>query len=417
MIIYFPDIYPDETFYSLYSRYYANGGCITYTQAATDLFINSQERMDFQFVNRLRPEVIELLTRGESWENVLLQHTMFPYYSRFLDKDRRIMAFDILKKMTSGDYMNLLSLSPNRRGQAEYLRYCPLCTEEHKKRYGETYWMRVHQIPEITVCPMHGCRLKNSNVERDRHKTRYFYPAEFAIEDFEIEYGTGTEIRIAKYIYALMQSDMEIEKDIRIGDYLTSGLMGTQYVSKRGQIINLSLLYQDFMAFYDGFTVGIQKQWQLSKVLHGERINPFEIAQVGMFLGIAVEELVRADLPDKKPEDAFDKRVVEMMNQGFSMHKIAEKLDVSPTLIHLIAKNYGIKSIYCDKFATNINDKFTEKVNQGRIIWRQEMKKYPGLSYTQICEKSEYKLLLRWTRRNDKAWTDKHYPKKMKYSS
>lgn len=414
MIIYFPEMYPDELFYSVFSRYYANSGCITYTQAAEDLFMNPRERLNFQFVNKLRPEVIEHLTKDNSWENVLLQHTLFSYYSRFIKTERRIEAFEILKEMSSGDYMNLLSLTPNRRKQTDYLRYCPLCVSEHRKKYGETYWSRIHQIPENSVCPIHGCKLKNSKVEKDRHKTRYFYPAESVIEDMSVEYGSDKEFMIAKYIYRILKIDIEIKDNIQVDKFLVSKMANTKYLSSGKQIINIRLLHQDLMTYYENFIVGIRKEWQLSKVLHGERINPYEIAQIGLFFNIPVAELIKAVLPDKTPEQLFDEKVVQMIKQGMSMYKIADELKVSTTLIHLIAKNHNIKSSKYEEYATNIKNDFEEKVKCRRKLWIEARKQYPDLSYSRLCEKSEYKLELRWLRRNDKEWTDKHYPKNSK---
>ena len=46
------------------------------------------------------------------------------------------------------------------------------------------------------------------------------------------------------------------------------------------------------MEFYESLDNGISMKWQISKVLHGERINPYEIIQIGVFLGIPVNELM-----------------------------------------------------------------------------------------------------------------------------
>ncbi|MBR1752184.1 MAG: TniQ family protein [Ruminococcus sp.] len=48
----------------------------------------------------------------------------------------------------------LILPDPDRR-----LRYCPVCAADDREKYGETYWHRVHQIPEISVCAKHRCRL------------------------------------------------------------------------------------------------------------------------------------------------------------------------------------------------------------------------------------------------------------------
>ena len=81
MITLFPKIYPDELLYSLFARYYIKTGYTAYIFAAQDLFINSKDNPDIEFMNRLNNTILNLITRDISFENVILKHTMFPYYT------------------------------------------------------------------------------------------------------------------------------------------------------------------------------------------------------------------------------------------------------------------------------------------------------------------------------------------------
>lgn len=86
-------------------------------------------------------------------------------------------------------------------------------------------------------------------------------------------------------------------------------------------------------------------KWQISKVLHGERINPYEIIQIGVFLGVPVKELMECRLPFKKPEEDFDDRVIEMLCSGVSAYQISRDLGVSNALINLIRSKHGVRII------------------------------------------------------------------------
>jgi hypothetical protein len=57
----------------------------------------------------------------------------------------------------------------------KYFRYCVSCVECDRATVRETYWHRLHQIPGIEVCALHGERLLNSNVEFRQHRNRYEY--------------------------------------------------------------------------------------------------------------------------------------------------------------------------------------------------------------------------------------------------
>ncbi len=64
----------------------------------------------------------------------------------------------------------------------EWLRFCPLCTEEDKQQFGEPYWHRLHQISGVEVCLVHAVFLENSDTRVLHRKTRHaFISAEQAI--------------------------------------------------------------------------------------------------------------------------------------------------------------------------------------------------------------------------------------------
>lgn len=411
MITYLPMSYPDETIYSLLSRAYEKGGYLSISQAKEEFFEQPKEKFDFLFTNKLVSELANLFTKTCSWENFLEEHTLLNYYGRYLTKDKREKAYKALLSM-EGNYNNLFSLTPNRREEEEFLRYCPLCAEEQRNIYGETYWNRIFQISEITVCPKHGCKLLNSGISKNRHKTTVFAAADTEIKDFSVYDGTNKEILLAKYIEKMVHTQLSLDNNVEISKYFVAKMENTPYLSNRGQIINLHLLYEDMTKFYTGFSVGIKKEWQISKILHGERRNPFEIAQTAFFLGISPEELINATMPEKAPEDNFDEKVLTMLKNGMSAYKIAEELNVSKSLIRLVAKNNGVRLSAQCKYVTSVTKNGQNKIEECRKVWLEAIEKYPNSSYSYICEHSEHKLQLRWLRRNDKEWTDQHFPKK-----
>ena len=103
MIIYFPIAYSDELLYSRLARYYVKSGYLAYTYAAEDLFVSKTIRPDMEFVNAYTSDVLEMITKDMSMENVVWKHTMFPYYGRFLPMERRQRAFQALVSM-QGNY-------------------------------------------------------------------------------------------------------------------------------------------------------------------------------------------------------------------------------------------------------------------------------------------------------------------------
>ena len=164
MITYFPNIYPDELLYSQLSRFYTKSGYLAYIYAAEDLFEKKTVKPNIEFINKFNNNSLNIITKQNSIENIINNHTMFPYYSRFLNKERRDNAFSSLMNMDE-NYHNLLCLPKSKNGDHRFIRYCPICANIDRKKYGETYWHRSHQLIGVDICPIHFCKLKNSTIK------------------------------------------------------------------------------------------------------------------------------------------------------------------------------------------------------------------------------------------------------------
>ncbi len=144
MIAYFPKIYPDELVYSWFCRYYVHSGCLTNRMALQELLYKKCNNLSKEFLGHLNPEVEAKIKNKYDIETIILEHTMFPQYARFLPVPEKKKA---LYQLSHGfcDTNNLFSISPRKEGERN-LKFCPLCVEEDRQRYGETYWHRKHQI-------------------------------------------------------------------------------------------------------------------------------------------------------------------------------------------------------------------------------------------------------------------------------
>ena len=125
IVAYFPQIYEDELIYSVLARYYVHSGYLHSIDATQDIFLK-RAKGDMEFVKHLKPEIVNLLTRNMTQEELIEKHTMYPFYGRFIDSNRRNTAFQALMSM-DGDFSKLFSVPNLRKGEHRYMRYCPLC--------------------------------------------------------------------------------------------------------------------------------------------------------------------------------------------------------------------------------------------------------------------------------------------------
>lgn len=156
MLHYFPTPYPDELWYSVLCRYHVRSGNRESATTFRELFGNRDHAALSTFLpNGLITEIVNKLPDGMFHARELaLDHTLFKYVFRFqkeADKER------ILSLALDGRINYPVKLP--RPYQTKELKCCPLCAKEDLDTYGEVYWHLSHQIPYVSVCQKHKCRL------------------------------------------------------------------------------------------------------------------------------------------------------------------------------------------------------------------------------------------------------------------
>ncbi len=336
MICHFPAAYPDELLYSQLSRYYVQSGYLSYIYAAEELFCPKTVRPNMEFITPLTEAALWAVTKDMSIETVVQRHTMFPYYGHFLPKERRQKAFQSLVTM-GRDYCNHLPLPKN--GEERYLRYCPLCGGEDRNTYGETYWHRAHQMLRGRICPTHGCYLVNSDVPIGSNAPPMLKAAEEIVpmEQPTVFADNDLEIQLVQYMATMIHTEVNLEADVSIGQFLHSKLTGTPYCSVRGEQRNIRLLHEEFMEYYRSIPyLPLPTLWQIQKILTDARMNAHETCLLALFLQVPACELVNRTLPDKTHEQLFDEEVHRLHEQGLKYPEIAQRMNASYDVVKAI---------------------------------------------------------------------------------
>lgn len=330
MISCFPSVYEDELVYSILARYYQKTGYVAYRDVAGDLYVNPHTRPDTEFINPLTSDAVNMLCRKKLMEQVVLEHTMFPYYARFLPLERKQEAFSWMVEM-KGKCCDIVPMRVTK-GKIRYLRYCPLCVKEHRQQYGETYWTRVHQISDIRICIKHNVFLMNSIVEMTGNISPNLLPAEMVIpEDGAILVNTNEkEYEISKFIQDIFLHPFDFTNTTHMGKFLHGKLAGTQYLSKRGGAKRITELFNDITNFYSDLELcRIEKFWHLEQIFTGRRYYLSDIALLAYYLGISMDELMNPVMEVDDLTKQFDMQVAELHAQGLNYMQIAKRLGAS----------------------------------------------------------------------------------------
>ena len=124
-------------------------------------------------------------------EELINNHTLFPYYAAFIPPDRAEEIIDLMR-IGNGDisYMKI-GLISNSISLNEHFRFCPECFKEDIETYGEPYWHRIHQITGVFICSKHKIPIYNSkDLIRGGNRQRFIKPSiENCIVEKEIYYN------------------------------------------------------------------------------------------------------------------------------------------------------------------------------------------------------------------------------------
>jgi hypothetical protein len=158
MPAYFPHPYPDELFYSLIARYHVRSGNLSSNQTSKELFGSDCNKNTIELPSHLEKLINNLtLVTGLTIKGLIMNNTLFPYYTAFLPESRVNIIFNSMKDKYSAPILGckMKPFSP-------ILKYCSKCNIESLSRYGEYYWHRMHNIQGACICSLHKSLLNNS---------------------------------------------------------------------------------------------------------------------------------------------------------------------------------------------------------------------------------------------------------------
>jgi hypothetical protein len=100
---------------------------------------------------------------GTTPENLLWNHTLFPYVTAFATEDRCERALQSMSEHFKGRRQAGIS-GLTRVGR---LRVCKQCLDEDLVGSGESYWHRSHNLPGAFYCVKHHCLLNPTSFEAE----------------------------------------------------------------------------------------------------------------------------------------------------------------------------------------------------------------------------------------------------------
>ncbi|OBY77997.1 hypothetical protein BBG47_18820 [Paenibacillus sp. KS1] len=244
-------MYDDELLYSGIARYHVNAGNKTQRQTIEDLF---GSRLVCATTDL--PSHIDILASNiqnhYSCEQLIQNHTLFPYYAYFMSQDKIDLArLLMIRGANHGKVHAILGLMATKVKAPKHLRFCRECYNAEAKEY-EPYWHRTHQLPGVSVCPLHKQPLSVSHVEYSTQNHKFEFVAlskireeHYPVVDIDTKWTKNLEYIAEQSASMLLSSSLQMKK---MSSYKKK-LCEQAYLTAQGRV-KFTQLINDFRDFY-----------------------------------------------------------------------------------------------------------------------------------------------------------------------
>lgn len=349
MLTFFPAPYPGEWWYSVLCRFHVRTGNHNHQTTIRELFHGKPKAaMGTLFPNSTVHQIISQLLPPWDCQSIILQYTLFPYYTRMYTKDQKEK---MLSTLCDGESVTLTHIWRATTKKKWSLRYCPACVQEDTEKYGEPYWHREHQLSLASVCCTHHCRLQSAG-EADPRLSEMFYPLSMIdnigdakepaaqwegplstiLRDYLTlpqEVGPTTDHNnlaqaLANKGYGIIRSNGTLSLDAR---KIYKGMM-----KKYGSALTQEIFGNEISAFVLNRIV----KWNLTSPERYALLQNFvDLPTTTMFSGTPVEDRLCVSLQN------LAKRGVT-----FGKRALAEQLGIKPFQLDVLAKKYAIQPFW-----------------------------------------------------------------------
>lgn len=380
MINYFPKIYEHELFYSVYSRLKQDIGVQSNQPFKEIVFKRPNEYIEIFYVNEPSDTLRSFMSKRYIIDDLYYNHTMFFYWSLFLNESDKK---DALQKLISNDksFIEYIPPRPKYKYQKIFLKYCPLCAKENREKYHETYWNTLHQIPDINVCLIHGCKLKDSSVNVNNSRIINFHTAENCInDDYSYDIGTIGEINTAKYLYQLIIRKQSLKNGITMFDVFYKKLIQKRYMNQLSWLQHKTVFLNDFNQYLSDNNIEEIRKIKAMCDIFSSKANPLRTVHILLFLGIQISDIFTCQTAKQ-----IDMELIEKIRSEYTkdngVNKLAKQYHFTPYIISKIINNqYDVneQQLVHPKYAYDYDK--NKKLKKFRYP-KQDKKYYPKMEY------------------------------------
>jgi len=172
---FFPTPYPDEILHSVLCRYHACCGTPAFVSTTKVLWGQKAN------INPYLPQALGRIAQRIPAETGLtayyfaMHNTIYPLLKPLIPEERGQRVLRLLESGQQEDELAILlsGFATSKGPRWQFFRYCEDCWRDDIRNYGEPYWHRLHLLPGVLVCPIHGKSIQNSRAYLKDVSTNY----------------------------------------------------------------------------------------------------------------------------------------------------------------------------------------------------------------------------------------------------
>ncbi|MCQ5145143.1 TniQ family protein [Enterocloster bolteae] len=376
MLNFFPTPYPGELWYSVLCRYHLRTGNPKSATTIQELFDGrGHAAMGAFFPNKTIYDILGQLPPGLlDIKDIIVNHTLFPYFYRIIPVEKKEQA---LKELCAGTAVTPTWLwkMDNSVGGMSELRYCPLCRQEDINTCGETYWHTAHQIPLMSACPKHKCKLERVQFRQGQVNEKFFLPSAYCREvepNLDIE---KYEEPLAKTLSAYLGMAFEIGPTAGVNNLVQAFYnKGYMVIAKRFQVVLDSEMMQESLEEFYGpdlvhrcFGEKVMP-YQLGRLVNWALFSPERYAMLAAMIG----QSPRVTFSPKPIPDKIEEKLLGLSSQEVALTKkdIAAQLGIKTYQLDSLLARYGIEPFWVN-YMKRANDGTEAKNKLIRVYYSE----------------------------------------------
>lgn len=267
MLTFFPQPHKDELLYSILCRYHVLSGNMHDCDTMEQLFGEKAEHLNTNIPAHLSKLAVQTEAYGLHFDRLLKNYTLFPYTMLFAKQETVNINDTYFRDRKNQPCSQHVSMP------IQELCYCPLCVEADRKRYGEAYWHRSHQIAELRYCPVHQVPLIASGIKH-LSLAKKFFPLESAANTIYemplIGEFTAVEQRLQTDILFCLENSQRVRSTFcackeDFTDIYLSLLAQKGLATENWSLHKEKLLFSAEQFFGKGFLESVDSYWNSGK--------------------------------------------------------------------------------------------------------------------------------------------------------